>query len=538
MAMPKPPGQTLIPAIGYIRVSMMLEEKISPDIQRAAIKDLARRRGYHIVRWIPDLDVSGRTFQRKIMGAIADVEAGKAQAILVWKYSRFGRNRTGNQLNLARLEKAGGQLISATEEVDATTAVGKLTRGVLFELAAFESDRSGEQWAEAFQNRLARGLPPLGGDYFGYVRRGRSRHPLYHDRTIANPDDGKERYEPDHASGTAGVLAKLYDWWIAERNFKVLARWLNDHGYFTPGGARWNATEVRRMMDRGFGAGLICVHNPDCRCGKASRCWNKAYYPGAHEPVISKETWEAYRRYRKITRDMPVRARRAAYPFSKWLRCGYSGHTMYAQIVHHSGTLGWVCGSVKKPTPDEVCGSRFVTNTAVENAVLDILAEWLPEIETAAQAAPQFVPVVKDTKDRVLRKDLERIDRELERQTDLLVREVIPETAYVRVRDRLLAEREEVVEELGALEEQPEPVNPLDCVPVIEGLIQEWHSLPPDRLRNILAEVIHPIEVYRENPATAWIVVRSVWGEERRRDLPSRYSRWSKKTEEKELVVT
>ncbi|MFC7641555.1 recombinase family protein [Streptosporangium lutulentum] len=102
-----PPGQQpLIPAIGYIRVSMMLEEKISPDIQRASIKELARRRGFRIIEWVEDLDVSGRTFQRKIMTVIADVEAARAKAILVWKYSRFGRNRTGNQLNLARVEKA------------------------------------------------------------------------------------------------------------------------------------------------------------------------------------------------------------------------------------------------------------------------------------------------------------------------------------------------------------------------------------------------------------------------------------------------
>jgi hypothetical protein len=35
------------------------------------------------------------------------------------------------------LETAGGELVSATEEADATTGVGKSTRGILMELAAF-----------------------------------------------------------------------------------------------------------------------------------------------------------------------------------------------------------------------------------------------------------------------------------------------------------------------------------------------------------------------------------------------------------------
>ncbi|MEU5863464.1 hypothetical protein ABZ815_20005 [Nonomuraea sp. NPDC047529] len=97
--------------------------------------------------------------------------------------------------------------MSATEEVDASTAVGKLTRGMLMELAAFESDRSGEQWAEAYHNRLARGLPPFGAQYFGYVRRGRQPHPLDPKRTLRNPADGEERYVPDIGSGAAEALA-------------------------------------------------------------------------------------------------------------------------------------------------------------------------------------------------------------------------------------------------------------------------------------------------------------------------------------------
>lgn len=523
------PAQDLAPAIGYIRVSMMLEEKISPDIQRTAIKELARRRGYRITEWVEDLDVSGRTFQRKIMKVIADVEEGKAKAILVWKYSRFGRNRTGNQLNLARVEKAGGELVSATEEVDARTAVGKLTRGVLFELAAFESDRAGEQWGEAFQNRLARGLPPLGNAQFGYIRRGRTRHPLYHDRTLAAPEDGPERYEPDHASGTAGMLADCYERWIGDRNFTQLADWLNTRGARTTTGAKWRPGELRRVMDRGFAAGLICVHHRDCRCDKASTCRNKEYHPGAHEAVISMETWETYKRYRKITSALPARARRAVYPLSKLLKCGYCTNTMYPLKVHHSGRLGWVCGSIyRKSYGAPKCGTRFVTMDAVEQAVQQVLVEWLPDIEAAAAAAAADlqVPEVEDSKPEVLRRELERIDKALERQTELLIMEVIPQSSYEPVRDKLLREREEVLDALADFEDLPELIDATDCVPVIEGLVQEWDTLPADQLRNILAEVIDHVKVYRQDPATAWIVVHSAWGELRRRELIGRFSKW------------
>ncbi len=525
-----PPGQDLLPAIGYIRVSMMLEEKISPDIQRAAIKELARRRGFRITEWVSDLDVSGRTFQRKIMKVIADVEEGKAKAILVWKYSRFGRNRTGNQLNLARVEKAGGELVSATEEIDARTAVGKLTRGVLFELAAFESDRAGEQWGEAFQNRLARGLPPLGAAQFGYIRRGRVRHPLHHDRTLAAPEDGPERYEPDHASGMAGMLAEAYDRWIADRNFSQVADWLNARGARTTTGGQHRPSELAKVMDRGFAAGLIAVHHRDCRCGKPSPCLNKEYHPGAHEAVISMETWETYKKLRKITSALPPRARRAVYPMSKLCTCGYCTNTMYPLKVNRSGRLGWVCGSIyRKRYGVPRCGTRFVTMEAVEEAVQQVLVEWLPDIEAAAAAAAaglSEIREVEDSRPQALRHDLERIDKALERQTELLIKEVIPQAAYEPVRDKLLRDREKVLDSLAEFEEMPDSIDPMDCVPVIEGLVQEWDSLPADRLRNILAEVIDHVDVFRQDPTTAWIVVHSVWGETRRRDLKARFSKW------------
>jgi DNA invertase Pin-like site-specific DNA recombinase len=175
---------------------MMLGEKISPDIQMDAISTCAARKGYYIPdgewpygewpygEWIIELDVTGRNFNRDITKAVAAIEQGKTHAIIVLDFSRFGRDREGNPVHLGRIERAGGELLSATEDVDARTPSGRLARGIHFEFAAYYSDVVGARWAEAFQNRLKRGRPPLGGDYFGYVRRGRQPHPLFHDRTL------------------------------------------------------------------------------------------------------------------------------------------------------------------------------------------------------------------------------------------------------------------------------------------------------------------------------------------------------------------
>ncbi|MEU6237443.1 recombinase family protein, partial [Kitasatospora sp. NPDC047058] len=191
----------LEPFIGYIRVSTWKEEKISPEIQQAAILEWARRSRKRIVRWITDLDATGRNFKRKIMQGIEAVERKEAVGIAVWKFSRFGRTRDGVAVNLKRVENTGGELVSATEPIDARTAIGRLYRGIIFEFSAYESDRAGEQWSETHALRRAAGLPATGRDRFGYV---------WHRRY--NPQTRKvqqERYEADIEVGPTVVEAFL-----------------------------------------------------------------------------------------------------------------------------------------------------------------------------------------------------------------------------------------------------------------------------------------------------------------------------------------
>ncbi|MEU5869341.1 recombinase family protein [Nonomuraea sp. NPDC047529] len=502
---------TLIPAIGYVRVSMMLEEKISPAIQRDAIEALAARRGYCIPPgawpdggWIEDLDVSGRNFQRTIMAAISQVEKGTAKAILVWKYSRFGRNRMGNQLNLARLETAGGDLVSATEEVDATTAVGKFTRGMLMELAAFESDRAGEQWAEAFQNRLARGLPPFGGEYFGYVRRGRQPHPLDPNRTLRDPSDGEERYEPDVQSGAALVFAGCYVSYVADQNFAALATRLNRHGFTTEGGLPWSAETIRQVMDRGFAAGLLQIHDPECRCAKASRCQRRVFRPGVHAPLISDELWKRYLALRaaKVTRPS-----HSMHQFTGFISCWHCGGGMH--LNRHQ--KGFICGS--RARHDEVvCGSRFALLAVVEEALLQLLAEWAPEIEAAAESfAIEPEPPRPEANLEWLKKELVRVNEDLDRQTMQFAKGLLPEDSYIRVRDELLAERDRLI---SALESQPADearMDPREAVPVMRGLIEEWPTLAVLDRRALLMQIVAKLEIEKPPYAPAWLWVHPLF---------------------------
>ncbi|OPG13704.1 hypothetical protein B1L11_06875 [Microbispora sp. GKU 823] len=487
---------------------MLKEEQISPEIQKAAVTNWAQRNGRKIVRWVIDLDATGRNFHRKIMEAIAGVEAGEAKEIAAWKYNRFGRNRTGNAINLARLHNVGGELQSATEDIDATTAIGKLQRGMLLEFAAFESDRAGEQWAEAHQYRRSRGLPSHGRARFGYVLRGRIPDPLQPHRTIRAPQDGPERYEIDPRTGP--VLAELYRRYTAGEGARQLVAWANAAGVASTQGRPWSTSTLLRYLDTGFGAGLIKTHDPQCGCGNAARCRRIIHLKGAHEPVITEEEWQAYRRRRERVAKTAPRARVTVYPLTGRIWCGHCRATM--TVGEHKGVKAarYNCSAYMRKGQ---CGSRSVQRARVEELVLGVLAQWAEDIEADPGSAP--APALEAQIDvSGLEGQIRRLDAALDRLTRQLALELVPEDTYKRTRDDLLAERAELVAQVDELQ-RPAPRSRHAYVPVIQALVAEWPTLRPVRRRELMAELIDSVHVFRTDPRTAWLEITSTWGDKR-----------------------
>lgn len=496
------PPQTddLIPAIGYIRVSTAREEMISPELQEAAIRDWARRNGRDVLEIISDLDKSGRNFKRRVQDAIQAVRDGRAREIIVWKFSRFGRQRLGWATHLDLVESAGGQLVSATEEVDARTAAGRFTRGMLAEVAAFESDRASEQWKETLAYRRRNGLPAHGGPRWGYVRRGRVLVPGETNLYRSDPDDPLgERYEPD--PDLRELYVSLYQRYVAGEGSSVLTAWLNKHGFRTTRGTEWSMATLLSVLDSGFAAGLLRLHNPECRCQVPSRCQDVTYVEGAQRAIIDGELWEAYRARRAELRTMPPRSQVPIYALSGIMRCGGCGRGMTAMSGRHGRGYAYRCNSYKLT---ESCTGAWIRRVDAEAAVLEQLAEWADEIEANAEKAePRAVaePAVRVDAERI-EGDLARIDRALVRLKKLRAMDEDDdeqaEREYLTARDELRAERAALEERLAAAKEPPRPPEPGDYGPTIRALVDGWEILTPPERRNMLASVVRTIRVHRE----------------------------------------
>ena len=517
--MPELPDE-LTPAIGYIRVSMLREEAISPELQRSAIQDWARRTGHRIVDWVEDLDKTGRNFRRRIMGVIERVESGEVKAIAVWKYSRFGRTRTGVSANLARVEKAGGQLISATEQLDARTAIGRFQRGMIMEFNAFESDRAGEQWMETHQWRRDHGLPAMGRPRFGYI---------WHQRRRFQPDGTvilqEERYEPDAV--LQDVVAQLYTRYIAGEPFHSLALWLNDEGHRTVRDEFWTGKAVKRYTDSGFAAGYLRFHLKTCPEGSfPHECENYELtrHPTLHHPaIISDDTWRQYQDRRDFTKGAAPRARTASYPLTGLVRCGICENSARRSVGRKKGHVRYVC-LARAEKGGHACPGTGVRAEVIETAARDVLAQFVEEIEGAASREGAAVPEQRHHDANVRRRTkLEETVSKLERSISRHMRvyamaeeddsDGALEKEYLATLRELRAEKSAATKELAKLRDEAEDggaaSKELAAVVVAKGLLAEWDTLPSDRMNVLLRRVVARIVLKPGNQA---IDIYPAWG--------------------------
>ncbi|MFY7069624.1 recombinase family protein [Nocardiopsis changdeensis] len=528
LTLPRPPGAAgvpldLIPAIGYIRVSKSREEMISPEIQRQAIKDWARRNGRWIVDWVEDLDESGRYWQRRIMSVIERVEAGEARDVIVWKYSRFGRDRSGNVVNLGRLNRAGGELESATEDIDASTSVGKLSRGLLMEIAAFESDRMAESWAETWTWRLDQGLPARGGPRWGYEHVGRIPNPVG-PGSFRDPNT-QEAYLPIEEMVPHAVWA--FEAYNNGSGYKPIAREWNRRGLVTIAGGPWAETTVRGVMLAGFMAGQLQMHDPACTRDHPRRhrggCTQRIRVPGAHEPMITVDAWETYLERSARRAAAPVADRTAKHLLSGGIfQCGHSGDRMKG--APNQGKIQYKCvgwASFGR------CAARTVREEVVVPHLLADIAAWADDLEAAAaerareQEEAPAAPVVDETDQA--RKEVERLDRKIGRLVDLYMDGDMEKSEYADRRGKLDAERAAAAARLEELE-GAQQADPAEYIPVARGLVEEWASLPLAHQRELLHQLVERIEMFRESATKAWIVVRLADGTEHRHDVSHDYT--------------
>ena len=187
-------------AVIYARVSSERQDvDLSISAQLKAIREYALRNNLLIVKEYVDEAESGRSIDRpgfKEMIASARQQNTSFKVILVWKLSRFARNREDSIIYKSLLRKHGVQVVSINEPVEDTPS-GRLLEGIIEVIDEFYSANMSQDVVRGMRENATRGFFAGGTVPFGY-------------RRVSTLDGERPRtkLEPDPA--TAPVVGRLF----------------------------------------------------------------------------------------------------------------------------------------------------------------------------------------------------------------------------------------------------------------------------------------------------------------------------------------
>lgn len=438
----------------YLRQSTYKEESISLELQETACRVYAEQRGYEVVAMESDPGISGRTWKRPgVQKVMALVEAKGADVVILWKWSRLSRSRLDWAVAADKVETLGGRIESATEPLDTSTATGRFARGVLTEMAAFESERIGDTWKEAHARRVRNGLPHTGTRRFGYTYARETGYSL-------DPETGP-------------LLRRLYLDYISGVGFMRLSLLTREHG------GPIEAASVKRMMDSGFGAGLVKSRGE--------------HVAGAHEAVITEDEWKAYKMARRGRVGRP-RAEESPHTYSGIVRCECGALMTGNAYTSRSGvrTAKYNCTRYRS----EGGHTNAIVAPRVDEAVVSFLEGVAASVNAVAEKEPVGAKQLKqlDARPRIMA-DLSKNASRMDALTLKYLDADVTKELHDRLMAKLREEKEELEYRLSYLDSKKSGPAPAKLA---ADLLSHWEAMPPEVKREILGRLVDHIEVSLE----------------------------------------
>ena len=384
-------------AAAYIRVSTDDQIEYSPDSQIRAIRSYAEKNGYYLPEQYIFMDegISGRTVGKregfKQMIALAKSVPKPFEAILVWKYSRFARNREDSVVYKSMLRKQCGIDVVSISESTGDDKMSILFEAMIEAMDEYYSINLSEEVKRGMTEKAKRG-GVLSVAPFGY-------------KVV----DGQ--YEI--VESEAVIIREAFSDFLAGSGFLTIAKKCNALGVKTHRGGCIENRTIEYWLHNPTYIGKT-RWNPTGRTRRDYYNENVIISDGTHEPIVNDDLWTAVQqKLREEKTRYKSNMRAPVKGMSHWLngvfRCGMCGGVM--------GNCGgfYRCSKKGRGTCESNGGISART-------IAQIVIDKLEEILDSDDVCVKFASSIKVKKDdgvsntlRLLQVKLEEANRRFER---------------------------------------------------------------------------------------------------------------------------
>lgn len=165
----------------YCRVST---EDQDANKQEIAMRDYCSKQNYDIYRVYKDVISGTKSSRPEFNELLNDMRYRRFNCIMVTKIDRLGRSLQHLLSLLEEFNKKGVHFIAITQNIDSTSATGKLQLQILGAFAEFERNLISERTKEGL--RVATGVGKRGKDKKPRKRRGGSKNTLFSSKRISS----------------------------------------------------------------------------------------------------------------------------------------------------------------------------------------------------------------------------------------------------------------------------------------------------------------------------------------------------------------
>jgi site-specific DNA recombinase len=326
---------------------------------------------------------------------LADVEAGKIDAIIVYKVDRLSRSLLDFSRIMETLDAHRCSFVSVTQQFNTTHSMGRLTLNILLSFAQFEREIISERTRDKMSAARRKGKWVGGALILGY-------------------DLNPERTRLVVNEGEAKQVRAIFKLYMEKQSILATAEELNRRGWArkvwtgkmgkTCGGNLWNKPNLLGMLSN-----VAYIGKVDYR-GEV--------LAGEHEAILDEETWVRAQAMLSRNRRQGGAATRNKYGalLRGLLVCGSCGCAMSHTYTEKGSTRYryYVCQQAMKRGWQN-CATRSIPAGEIEKFVLERIATIGRDPELAAEVARQ-ARMQYDHQTAALRDEKAGIDRSLSEQ--------------------------------------------------------------------------------------------------------------------------
>lgn len=371
------------------RISVDRETEQSIKNQIRECKAYAKLNGWEVVAVFEDRGKSAyklETVRPGFNSAMAAIESGKANRLLVWKLDRMTRNARGFMQINDRLESMGATFASVKEPYfDTSTPIGLAIVMLMASLAQIEAESIQGRALSWHEGRLLELMPPTGNRPYGY------RRPRKGD------DDWKKGGALIPVPDEVAVIEEMARRIVAGESLRAIARDFTNRAIPTAQrnhkretNTDWSHSTIRSVMLSPTTAGLVEVAKGE-------------FVPSPNwEPIIPEAMWRIIRATltdgnRCVHIEGGSDARKLKHLLPGLMACGKCGGRMVT--VSHKAGRQYGCSDCELSIMADVADS-VVTDWIMENVTVD---QW-----NALRAAGKGATEVEELQGRINELFIER----------------------------------------------------------------------------------------------------------------------------------